>query len=182
MLKRIALGVAAIVVVLVVVVALQPAEFAVERSATIEAPPHLVYGYIENLREWEAWSPFARMDPKQKNSYSGPAAGVGAITSWEGPEAGKGRATITAVEPDRQVDLRLEFQEPMQATNRAVFTLVPAGSATTVTWRLEGRNGFLGKAVGLLMDMDSMVGGEFEKGLASMKTLAETASAERSSG
>ena len=99
MLKRIAVGVAAIGVVLVVVVALQPAEFAVERSATIEAPPHLVYGYIENLREWEAWSPFARMDPKQKNSYAGPAAGVGAVTSWEGPEAGKGRATITAEGP-----------------------------------------------------------------------------------
>jgi len=163
-------------------VALQPAEFAVERSATIEAPAHLVYGYIENLREWEAWSPFARMDPQQQNSYEGPAAGVGAITAWEGPEAGKGRATITGVKPDREVDVRLEFQEPMQVTNRAVFRLAPVGDATTVTWRLEGRNGFVAKAFSLLVDMDAMVGGEFEKGLASMKTLAEGAENERVGG
>jgi hypothetical protein len=181
-LKRIAWGVGALVVLSGLVVALQPAEFAVERSATIEAPPHLVYGYIENLREWEAWSPFARMDPEQKNSYEGPAAGVGAITSWEGPEAGKGRATITGVKPDREVDVRLEFQEPMEVTNRAVFRLAPAGDATTVTWRLEGRNGFVAKAFSLLMDMDAMVGGEFEKGLASMKTLAEEAESERVGG
>jgi hypothetical protein len=177
--KKIALVGAALAAVLIAAVALQPAEFAVERSATIEAPPHLVYGFIENLRAWEAWSPFSKMDPQQRNEYLGPPAGVGAITTWTGPEAGRGRATIVAVTPDREVDLRLEFEEPMEATHRAVFRLAPRGDATTVTWRLEGRNAFLGKAVSLVTDMDAMVGGEFEKGLASMKSLAERAAAGR---
>jgi len=175
MLKTIAVGLVAIVAVLAVVVALQPSAFRVERSTTIEAPSHLIYGYIHDLRAMEAWSPFAKMDPAQENTYTGPAEGVGATCSWQGGKAGRGRMTITAVQPDREVDLRLEFFEPMEATNRTTFTLVPAEGATRVTWSMEGTNGFLSKAVALVMNMDRMVGGEFEQGLASMKTLAEAA-------
>lgn len=108
-----------------------------------------------------------------KSSYQGPGAGVGAITSWDGLQAGKGRMTITAVQPNQAVDIKLEFLAPMQATNRALFTLTPSGDATNVTWRMEGTNGFAGKAFALLMNMDEMVGGDFEHGLASLKTLAE---------
>ena len=180
MFKKIALGLAAIIAVLVLVIAMQPARFAVEREVVINAPADVIYPYLDNLRAWEAWSPFAKMDPQQKNTYEGPESGVGASTSWEGGrEAGKGRATITAVKPNQEVDIELEFLEPMQATNRALFTLAAAEGATTVTWRLEGTNGFAGKASSLFMNMDAMVGGEFEKGLASMKTLAEAAADER---
>ena len=87
---------------------------------------------------------------------------------------GTGRLTITSVEPPRQVEMRLEMLTPMQATNRLLFTLAPVDAATQVTWRMEGRNGFLGKAIGLFVDMDAMVGGDFEKGLASLKTSAVT--------
>jgi uncharacterized protein YndB with AHSA1/START domain len=173
--KKIALGLAALAVLLLVAISLQPATFAVERSVTIDAPAGLVFGYIQSPRAHEAWSPFFAMDPEQTNRYEGPDAGVGASTAWEGGRAGKGRMTVTDVKPDREVTMRLEFQEPMEATNRAVFRLEPAGGGTTVTWRLDGEQTFVGKAFSLVTDMDAMVGGEFEKGLASLKTLAEQA-------
>ena len=173
MLKKIVLALVAILVVLVAVVAMQPSSFSIERAAAIEAPPEVVYDHIENLRAWEAWNPWAKMDPQMTSSYAGPEAGVGASSSWEGPDAGKGRMTITAVKPDREVEILLEFLAPFEATNRALFTLTPAAGATRVTWRMEGTNGFVAKALGLVMDMDEMVGGEFEKGLASMRALAE---------
>jgi hypothetical protein len=178
MLIKILVGLGALVAVLAVVVAMQPAAFSVERSETIRAPSSLLYGYIASPRAHEQWSPFMRMDPVQKNTYSGPASGVGAVCSWEGGAAGEGRMTVVGTTPNQEVDVKLEFVKPMQATNRAVFTLVPAGGdATTVTWRMEGNNGFVAKAVGLVMNMDTMVGGEFAKGLAALKTLAESGTA-----
>ena len=178
MLTKIALGIGAILVLLVIAIATRPSEFAVERSATMNAPASLIYPHIAEPRAMEAWSPFSNMDPElQKNTYQGPASGVGAMTSWEGGQAGEGRLTVVAVQPDREVDMKLEFRKPMQATNRAVFTLVPAGDATTVTWRLEGSNGFVSKAIGMFMDMDAMVGGQFEKGLGALKVLVEASAA-----
>ena len=173
MLKKIALALGAVLLLLVAVVAMQPSAFRVERSAAIDAPPEVVYRHIENLRAWEAWNPWQKLDPQMKSRYAGPEAGVGAITSWEGPNAGKGRMTITSVKPNQEVEIELEFLAPMAATNRALFTLTPAQGATRVTWLMEGRNGFAAKAIGLVMDMDAMIGAEFEKGLASMKALAE---------
>jgi hypothetical protein len=172
-LKKIVLALAALLALLVVVVALQPSRFAVERSAAIQAPPELVYPHVENLRAWEAWNPWQKVDPEIRNQYSGPAAGVGATSSWEGRSIGKGSMTITAVKPDREVDIELRFHTPMEATNHASLTLVPQGDATRVTWRMDGSNGFVAKAFSLVMSMDAMVGGEFEKGLASLKALAE---------
>lgn len=174
MLKKIAGIIAALIITLVVVIALQSDHFVVERSATIAAPAEVVYPHIADLRAMAQWSPFSQMDPQQTTTYDGPPAGVGAATAWDGPQAGKGRMTITAVEPNRRVDLRLEFERPMEATNRVQFLLVPAADGTAVTWRMEGENTFFGKAAGLVMDVDALVGGEFAKGLAALKALAES--------
>ena len=133
----------------------------------------LIYGQIENLRRMDTWSPWSAMDPQAKITYQGPEAGVGASSSWEGPQVGRGSMTITAAKPDQEVDLRLEFLAPMKATNRAVFTLAHADAAVRVTWRMEGTNGFVGKAFALFMNMDKMVGGNFERGLTALKLLAE---------
>jgi uncharacterized protein YndB with AHSA1/START domain len=179
MLKKIVLAVAVLVAVLVVVIALQPAEFAVERSVAIEAPADVVFALVQSPRAHDQWSPFYHMDPKQVNTYHGPEAGPGAVCEWEGGESGKGRMTVTAVKPNQEVDIRLDFEKPMQATNRALFELEPADGGTHVTWRLEGQNGFVGKAFSLVVDMDEMVGGQFEKGLAALKTVAESAAAGR---
>jgi uncharacterized protein YndB with AHSA1/START domain len=173
--KKVVLGLAVVVAVLVVVVALQPAEFAVERSVAIDAPAEVVFGLVQSPRAHEQWSPFYHMDPQQVNTYHGPEAGPGAVCEWEGGDAGKGRMTVTAVEPNQEVEIRLDFEEPMQATNLATFELEPADGGTHLTWRLEGRSGFVAKAFRLLVDMDEMVGGQFEKGLASLKSVAEAA-------
>ncbi len=180
MLKAIALGLLVILGGVLALIAMQPSAFEVERSAAIHAPAGLIYAHIQDLHAWEAWSPWAKMDPAMKSSYEGTESGVGAITSWDGPKAGKGRMTITAVKPDQEVDIKLEFLAPMQATNRALFTLTPDGDATNVTWRMEGSNGFVGKAFGLLMNMDEMVGGDFERGLASLQSIAEADASKRS--
>lgn len=164
---------AAIVAGLVVVVAMQPSSFAVERSIAIRAPAEIIYGRIENLRTMDTWSPWSKMDPQMKITYAGPEAGVGASSSWDGPKIGRGRMTITAAKADQEVDLRLEFLAPMRATNRAVFALTPADNSIRVTWRMEGTNGFIGKAFALFMNVDKTVGSDFERGLAALKLLAE---------
>lgn len=179
MLRKIALGLGAVVGVLVAAIAMQPSSFTVERSAAIEAPADIVYGHIQNLRAMDAWSPWARMDPQMEIAYEGPEAGVGARSSWEGPQMGKGRLNITAVKPDQEVDLEREMMAPVKATHRVVFTLASTGGATNVTWRMDGTNGFVGKALAPFMDMDEMVGDPFERGLASLKTLAEADAAKR---
>ena len=173
MLKKVGLGLVALVVILIVAITLQPAHFAIQRSMTIQAPPAAVYAQIQDLRAWEAWSPWAKSDPQMQQSYAGAAAGVGAISSWDGPKAGKGSMTITAVKPDQEVDIALQFSAPMEASNSVVFTLTPAAGGTAVTWRMEGTNGFVGKAFGLFADVDGMVGADSERGLAAMKSIVE---------
>ena len=171
--KKVAVGLGAISVVLVAVIAMQPSSFTIERSTSIEAPADIVYGQIQDLRAMDAWSPWVKMDPQMKIAYEGPDAGVGARSSWEGPQIGKGRLSITAVRPDQEIEMELEMMVPMQATNRVLFRLTSTGGTTHVTWRMDGTNGFVAKAIGLVMNMDEMVGGPFESGLASLKRVAE---------
>ncbi len=179
MLRVVLLSLAAIVVVACIVIALQPAEFAIERSALIRAPAPVIYPHLASLRAMNQWSPFAQGDPQMSLTYSGPESGVGAGSAWDSKQMGKGSSTVTAAKPNEAVEMRLEFLAPMKATNRALFTLAPEGDSTRVTWRMEGTNGFLGKAFSLVMGMDKVVGGEFEKGLASLKTMAEAEAAAR---
>ena len=171
--KRIGIAGGVLVLAAAAFVATRPEAFVVERTARVEAPPGVVYGHIASLRAMDVWSPWVHMDANMKVAYDGPESGVGARSSWEGPEMGKGRLTVTAVEPGREVEMRLEMLAPMAASNRILFTLAPAGAGTEVTWRMEGRNGFVGKAMTLLVDMDAMVGGPFEQGLLALKGVAE---------
>jgi hypothetical protein len=119
------------------------------------------------------------MDPQAKITYHVPETGVGASSSWDGPKIGRGSMTITAAKPNQEVDLQLEFLAPMKASNRARFTLAPDDQAVRVTWRMEGTNGFVGKAFALFMNMDKTIGGDFERGLATLKLLAEADAATR---
>jgi uncharacterized protein YndB with AHSA1/START domain len=178
MLKFVLLGLLLVIVVFVIVVSLRPSQFRVTRSATIAAPPEAVFPQINNLHNWEAWSPWAKMDPAAKNSYSGPPEGVGASFAWEGnSKVGAGSMTITDSQPAQLVRFRLDFLKPFKGTNIAEFTLQPDGGQTTVTWAMSGTNNFIGKAIGLFMDCEKMVGGSFEKGLADMKAIAEVKTA-----
>ena len=167
-------AIAAIVLVFLIVVALQPAEFRISRSATISAPPPAVFAHVNDLHKWEAWNPWGKIDPAMKRSYDGAPAGVGAITSWLGnSQVGEGRMTITESRPGDLVRIKLEFFKPFKATNTAEFTFRPGGNQTSVTWSMSGTKNYMMKAVHLFMNMDKMVGGQFEKGLADMKAVVE---------
>lgn len=169
-------AIAGIVAVLAIVVAVQPDEFHVERTAVIAAPPPVVFAHINNLHNWHQWSPFAEFDPEMTVAYEGPEAGVGAVYRWTGnDEVGEGSATIVDSRPDELVRMRLDFLEPHEATSTADFTLRPEGDGTSVTWSVSGHNSFMVKAVHLVMDMDGMVGGLFEQGLANLDAQARAA-------
>jgi len=176
MIVKILVAIVALLVVLVVVIATRPSEFRVERSATISAPAPVVFAQVNDFHQWEAWSPYAKRDPEMKKSFEGPPAGVGAAYAWSGNhEVGEGRTTIIESRPNELVRIKLEFVRPFAATNTAAFTFRPEGEHTAVTWSVEGRNSFPAKAMSLVMNMDRMIGDDFEKGLAQMKTIAEAA-------
>ena len=170
--------IAAVVVIFLIVVALQPAAFTVTRSARLAVPPEKVFPHVNDLHQWEAWSPWAKMDPNSKNSFQGPASGVGAALAWAGNhKVGEGRMTITESQPGNLIRFRLEFLKPMKATNLATFSFQPEAGQTIVTWTMSGNNNFVGKAFGLVVNCDRMIGGQFEQGLANLKGVAESGTA-----
>ena len=180
MLKKIllvaVLAIVLIVVVFSVVVAMQPAHYQVERSATISAPQAVVFAQVNDFHKWEAWSPWAKIDPAMKTTYSGAQSGNGASYSWVGnSDVGEGRMTITESRPTDAIKIKLEFLKPFAATNATEFSFLPQGDQTAVKWTMSGDKNFMMKAFSLFMDMDKMVGNDFEKGLAQMKTVAEAA-------
>lgn len=181
MIKKILLSLVVVIVVLVAVficiVALQPAHYRVERSATINAPALVVFAQVNDFHKWDAWSPWAKLDPGMKQTFEGAPAGTGAVYTWAGNrQVGEGRMTITDSHPNDLIKIKLEFIKPFAATNATDFTFKPQGDQTGVTWTMSGDNTFIGKAFALFMNMDKMVGGDFEKGLAQMKSVAEAAS------
>lgn len=176
--KRILLGVAAAISVLVIIIlglALgQPDQFKVERDIAIAAQPAKVYANLDDFHRWEGWSPWEKIEPSMKKTYTGPATGTGSSYAWEGKEVGAGRMTITDSRPAQQLTIKLEFTKPFQATNTTVFELTPQGADTKVRWIMTGQNNFVGKIMGVFADMDSMVGKDFEDGLRSLKRVSES--------
>jgi|SRR5579872_5559605 len=176
MLIYIAIAVAAIVVVFLVVVAMQPPDFRVTRTATVSAPPAIVFAQVNDFHQWEAWNPWGKIDPAMRKIYEGAAAGVGAKYSWIGnSQVGEGNMTIIDSHPSDLVRIKLEFLKPFKGTNTAEFTFRPQGDETVVTWNMVGKLNFITKAFHLFMNMDRMIGGQFEKGLADMKAIVEGA-------
>ena len=170
MLKKILLILAAIIVVFLSATAFQPADFRITRKAVIPAPPAAVFAQINDFHNWQAWSPWARLDPNAKNSFDGPASGVGSKFSWSGNnEVGEGSMKITASKPDESVVMDLVFTKPFAATNLTEFTMKPEGGGTELTWSMSGKNNFIGKAVSLFINCDKMVGTKFEEGFANLK-------------
>ena len=155
------------------IIATRPATFRVARSEIIAAPPADVFPHVNDLHAFQAWNPFAR-DPNARNTFEGPSAGPGAVFRWDGnSQVGAGAMTITDSQPDRIVSVHLEFLRPFKCTNRVEFTLEPNGAGTRITWMMTGDNTFVSKAMQLFMSMDKMVGGDFEKGLSTLKSLVE---------
>lgn len=176
MLWKILIALVVIVVGLVAVIALQPARYRVSRSTTIAAPAPVVFAQVNDFHRWTAWSPWEKIDPAMKRTYEGPPAGVGASYTWVGSgEVGEGRMTIVESRPSDLIQVKLEFVKPFAGTGVAEFTFKPEGDRTLVTWSMTGDKNFIAKAIHLVMSMDRMIGDQFDKGLAAMKTVAEAA-------
>jgi hypothetical protein len=176
MVKIILMSFVVVLVVLAIVVAMQPEEFRVSRSAVMAAPAPAVFAQVNDLHNWEKWNPWQKVDPAMKLTFSGPPSGIGAAYAWQGNrDVGEGRLAIIESKPADLVRIKLEFLKPFAATNTAIFTFKPEGNQTAVTWSMEGRNNYFAKAINLCMNMDKMVGGQFEKGLADMKAVVEAA-------
>lgn len=180
MLKKILIALAVIIVGFLGLAATRPDTFRVERQGKIAAPADIVFAQLSDFHKWGAWSPWEKLDPQMKKTYGGTENQKGHTYAWEGnKDVGKGAMTIVDVQAPSKLLIKLEFKEPFAATNDTIFAVKPEGDAgVTVTWTMEGKNNFVGKIFSLLMDMDKMVGSDFEKGLASLKTASEAAAAE----
>jgi uncharacterized protein YndB with AHSA1/START domain len=168
------LALAFIAIIFILLITGRPDAFTVTRATIISAPPEKIFPHVNDLHKWEAWSPWAKLDPHAQITFSGAAAGAGAAMAWIGnKKVGAGQMTITESQPSGSIRFRLDFQKPMQATNTADFTFRPEGGQTVVTWSMAGKSCFMSKVFGLFIDFDKMCGCQFEKGLASLKSLTE---------
>jgi carbon monoxide dehydrogenase subunit G len=174
MLKKILIALAALILLFVVIVALQPSEFNVERTATIAAPPAAVFSQVNDLRKWDAWSPWAKLDPNAKIAFEGPESGQGAAMSWAGNDkVGEGKMTIVESKPDEAVKLKVDFVKPFEGTSNSDFAVKPDGAGTAVTWAMSAHHNFMEKAFCLIMNGKKMIGDDMDKGLAQLKAAAE---------
>ena len=174
MIKTTLLVIAAAIALIAVYAAFKPTTFLIERSTVIAAPPARVFGLINDLKAFNRWNPFAKQDPSLKLQYEAITEGSGAAYRWDGPKAGIGRMQISASVPSQQIMLDLDFSKPMQAHNKVVFSLVPQGTGTQVSWAMSGAMPYAHRLMTVFFSMDKMVGTQFEAGLVDLKALAET--------
>ena len=174
MLKIIAILIALVVLGILVLAANKPDIFRVQRSTAIKAPPEKIFAFINDFNRWSAWSPWEKKDPAMKRTFGATTSGKGATYAWEGnKEVGQGRMEIAESLPSSKVALKLDFVKPFEAHNQVEFTLEPKGDATSVTWNMQGPTPYFAKIVHVFMDMDKLVGKDFEAGLANLKAVAE---------
>jgi hypothetical protein len=174
-LKKVLVSVVVVVAIFLVVVAMQPSEFSVTRSVSVAAPAPSVFPLVNDLHQWGKWSPWEKVDPSMKRTFEGPASGVNASYTWAGNnDVGEGKMTIIESKPDELVRMKLEFYKPMAGTSDVAFAFKPEGAQTGVSWTMSGPKNFVSKAMCLFMNMDKMLGGQFEKGLADLKAAAES--------
>jgi hypothetical protein len=174
MLKIVAIAAVVILAGILVYAATRPDSFRIERSAAIKAPPEKVFAQINDFKAWTAWSPWEKIDPALKRTYSGPQSGKGAAYAWEGnKDVGSGRMEITDAVPASKLTIKLDFFKPFEAHNTAEFTISRQGDATVVSWAMYGPSPYLSKLIGTFISMDRMIGGMFEQGLANLKKTSE---------
>jgi len=173
MIKKIAIAVVVLIAAVLIYAATRPGTLHVERTASIKAPPEKILPHINDFHQWTGWSAFEKMDPAMKRTFSGAPEGKGAVYEWQGnSQAGSGRMEITDAQPTRTT-IKLDFTAPLEGHNIAEFVLVPQGDTTNVTWTMDGPTPYIGKLIGIFMNMDTMIGGAFDEGLANLKAIAE---------
>jgi uncharacterized protein YndB with AHSA1/START domain len=174
MLKKILIGAVVVIAALAVFVAMQPDDFRIERTANVNAPPAAVFAQVNDFHKWEAWSPWAKLDPTAKATFEGAPAGQGAVFKWSGNDkVGEGTMTVAESRPAELVRIDVEFVKPFEGKSTSEFAFKPQGSQTAVTWSSYGKHNFISKAMCLVMNMEKMLGPDMEKGLAQMKSVVE---------
>jgi uncharacterized protein YndB with AHSA1/START domain len=174
MLLNVAIGLAVLVAVILVLAALKPPRYRVQRSTVIDAPPQRVFPLIADFRKWRSWSPWEGLDPNLKRTYEGPETGKGAVYGWDGNKAaGAGRMEIMEATSPSRVVIQLDFTRPFEAHNITEFDLTGRGASTDVSWAMHGPQPFMFRVMSVFMSMDKMVGKDFEKGLGALKAVAE---------
>jgi len=173
MLKKILATVGFLMLSFALLIAMQPSEFKITRSLEINAPAEKIFNQVNILKNWDTWSPWAKLDPKASMTFSGPESGVGASFSWAGnDQVGEGSITITESIPNQKMIYSLVFTQPFTATNNAEFIMTPSGSGTKVTWSMSGNNNFMAKAFSLFFDCEKIIGPQFEVGLKNLKAVS----------
>ena len=173
---RIVLVLIVVVAAVLVYAATRPGNFHVERAIAIKAPPEKIFPLINDFHKWASWSPYEKLDPNMARTISGAESGTGAVYEWSGnSNAGAGRMEITDATPPNSVGIKLDFTKPFETHNNVIFTLQPNGDTTNVTWAMDGPMPYIAKVMGIFVNMDTMIGKDFETGLASLKAQAESA-------
>jgi len=175
MIKTISIMLLAVLALLLIVAASRPDSFRVERSITVQAPPERIFALINDLQQFKRWNPYEKKDPAIQGSYGERLAGPGARYAWESKEVGEGSMEITASAAPTRVAMKLDFVKPFEAHNQVEFTISAEGGAQKVSWAMQGPSPFVSKLMGLVFNMDRMIGQDFEAGLQNLKNLAETA-------
>jgi hypothetical protein len=174
MITRIGFGIAGILVAFLGYVAVQPEDYEIKREIAINAAADKVFPYLNSSKLAEKWGPWLEVDPEAKMTYTGPDDGVGSKASWDGgKQLGTGSATIVESIPNQKVGIKLEYVKPMNMTQDSQYLISENGGQTVVTWKVQGKNTFMGRLMCVFMNMDKMVGGMFEKGLSNLKNLVE---------
>lgn len=187
MVLKIVLGLVLLLVIAIVVLVIaamsQPNEFTVQRSLSMAAPPEVAFAHVNDLTKWEAWSPWEKLDPNMKKTFTETTAGDGASYTWDGSkDVGEGTLTIARSQPTERIDFNLQFVRPFACENDVVFTFVPSGDQTTVTWKMDGKHTLFSKVMGLFISMDKMCGDQFTEGLESLKQITENEAKQASPG
>jgi hypothetical protein len=174
MVKKIILGLLGAIALLLIYAGFRPDSFRVERSVSIQAEPAKVYALLNDFHHFPSWSPWQNLDPGMKTTHSGAPSGQGAVYEWKGNDAvGAGRMEILKSVSNTSVTVQLDFFKPFEARNTSEYTVASAGGKTTVTWAMFGPSPYISKLMGVFVSMDSMIGKDFERGLANLKTVAE---------
>jgi Polyketide cyclase / dehydrase and lipid transport len=170
----IAVVLAVAIAIVLILAATKPARFSVQRATTVKAPPDAIFPLINDFHQWGSWSPYENKDPAMKRSYSGTAAGKGAVYAWDGNKnVGSGRMEILDTAVPTKILINLDFFTPFEGHNTAEFTMLPQGDATNLTWLMHGPAPFMSKLMQVFMNIDKMIGKDFEVGLANLKRLTE---------
>ena len=174
MIKKILMAIVILVVVVLGYAATKPDTFNIERSTNIKAPPEKIFGYLNDFKKATEWVPFDKKDPAMKRQYSGAPSGKGAVYEFQGNrDVGVGRIEIVESTPSRKVTLQLDMREPFVGRNIVDYVLEPSGDTTKMTWTMRGSMPYIAKVVSIFCNMESLLGKDFEAGLATLKTLAE---------